>query len=74
MSDPQLTPPPYDEPTQQALERLSAVVWRCLIRLDQHERRAAAEQAQRSAPPPDTSTAEQQQPAEDGAPRDEQPC
>jgi hypothetical protein len=56
---------PHDA-TQQALVRLSAVIWRCVLRLDQHEQRAKAQQAA----PPDPSTPEQQ-PADHGAPGDE---
>jgi hypothetical protein len=47
MSDPQPTPPAYDQETQAALRRLSQVVWRCLVRLDEHERRLQSREAAR---------------------------
>jgi hypothetical protein len=53
--------PPHDGRTQEALERLSGVIWRLLVRLDEHERRQQARQAQQRpplhlVPPPDPST------------------
>jgi hypothetical protein len=43
-------PEPLDEETAAALARLSAVVWKCLLRIEENERRRQREQLATSPP------------------------